>query len=374
MTMKEYTNTFSVSHLSASSRSYLNPEALMLDIETTGLSAAHHFIYCIGCSWVQEDFVTIKLFFAENEQEEPQILALFADLVKSFSEIITFNGTTFDLPFLRKRFSHHQMQDPMNEKCFPDLCREARKLKSFLGLSGCTQKALEEFLGIYREDPYSGKELIRIYQEYSKHPTRKIYDLLILHNYEDVKGMYDLLALLSYRDFTDGMFEIMQTIPEKENEHWYMNFILAPAHPFPQSARLFRDNWQLILDTDRAILRLPVYHGILRHYFRDYKNYYYLPEEHTVVHKSIGSYVDPDHRERAKKENCFLEKDCVYLKADFPSDHNYYQQDFNDRNSYLELSGFHPEENPDFSLPKDQYADFCNFLMLFVKMNVFSKR
>ena len=100
MTMKEYTNTFSVSHLSASSRSYLNPEALMLDIETTGLSAAHHFIYCIGCSWVQEDFVTIKLFFAENEQEEPQILALFADLVKSFSEIITFNGTTFDLPFL----------------------------------------------------------------------------------------------------------------------------------------------------------------------------------------------------------------------------------------------------------------------------------
>ena len=43
---------FSCAELADSIRTFLTADTLLLDIETTGLSAARHFIYCIGCSYL----------------------------------------------------------------------------------------------------------------------------------------------------------------------------------------------------------------------------------------------------------------------------------------------------------------------------------
>ena len=41
------------------------------------------------------------------------------------------------------------------------------------------------------------------------------------------------------------------------------------------------------------------------HYFPDYKNYYYLPMEDLVIHKSMKSFVDTTSIIRADKNNCY---------------------------------------------------------------------
>lgn len=44
--------------------------------------------------------------------------------------------------------------------------RKIKPYKSLLGLDSLKQKAIERFLGIFRTDPYSGGQLIEVYQDY----------------------------------------------------------------------------------------------------------------------------------------------------------------------------------------------------------------
>ena len=41
----------------------------------------------------------------------------------------------------------------------------------------------------------------------------------------------------------------------------------------------------------------------MKYFFKDYKNYYYLPMEHMAIHKSMAAYVDDAHKEKATKDN-----------------------------------------------------------------------
>lgn len=64
---------FSCAELADSIRTFLTADTLLLDIETTGLSAARHFIYCIGCSYLSPDKgdnITVQLFLLKNRNRK----------------------------------------------------------------------------------------------------------------------------------------------------------------------------------------------------------------------------------------------------------------------------------------------------------------
>ena len=48
------------------------------------------------------------------------------------------------------------------------------------------------------------------------------------------------------------------------------------------------------------------------------KNYYYLPSEDRAVHKSVGTYVEKDHRCKASPENCYYPMYSVFLPLPRP--------------------------------------------------------
>lgn len=366
--MKIYKNTMPACQLKEFTRSFLTRGMLLLDIETTGLSPAKNFIYCIGCSFIEKEDISIQLLFAENETDEPQLLKQLSGLLVSHTTVITFNGTTFDIPFLKKRYAHYNLKDPFSHTSFLDLYRESRQLKKLLRLESYKQKSLEQFLGSFREDTYSGGELIDVYLKYIHGPDPEGLKLLFTHNYEDVKGMYDLIEILSYRNFLDGHFQIQDVISEDDNGNLLLNFILTPESPLPQSIHLLTEEAKVILDRKNALLQFPVHTGKLRHYFPDYQNYYYLPEEHTVIHKSVGTYVDASHRQKATRENCFLEKDCTYLTLSAPTRNGYLKKDCSDQRTYLELTGLLTGKTPsDAVLSPENYPRFYDFILLFLK-------
>ena len=53
---------------------------------------------------------------------------------------------------------------------------------------------------------------------------------------------------------------------------------------------------------------IPIEEGERYHFYSDYKNYFYLPDEDMAVHKSVGTYVDKEHREKATAANCYVKK------------------------------------------------------------------
>ena len=353
--------------------SLLSEDTLLVDIETTGLSPDKNHIYCIGCSYLTNEQVAVHLFFAENREEEPLILQKFADLCQSFQKLITFNGTTFDLPFLRHRLEQFQIATPFETLPHTDLYQEIRHLKKLLPLTSYRQKSIELFLGIYREDQYTGKELIKIYKSYCKEPEEEALQLLLLHNEEDVLGMYDLVGMLSYTYFLQGHFQIVQAVAQCVSGQRFLNITLQPEITLPQTVHCIQEHATLVLHPDNILLSFPVTHGPLRHYFPDYKNYYYLPEECTIIHKSLGACVDPDHRQKATKENCYLEKDCYYLTLPYASSDHYVKQDLTDKSTYLELPVTEDTFPDEYLFPQEQIPVLNNFVQLYCK-NLLSGR
>ena len=85
-------------------------------------------------------------------------------------------------------------------------------------------------------------------------------------------------------------------------------------------------------------LVIPGYTGILKFFYDNYKDYYYLPEEDMAIHKSVASYVDKDHRKKATKETCYIsQKDCfVPLAKDLvPDGFPLFRTSLKDRRNYL---------------------------------------
>ncbi len=343
--------------LPAFAREFLTEEMLLFDIETTGLSPARDAIYCIGCGCCEKETVVVELFFAERPDEEEEVLRAFFSLAASFPTLITFNGATFDLPFLEKRASLLCGEEPhLNASSHIDLYREAKSLRRLLNLPSYKQKDIECFLGCAREDEQSGKELIDLWLRYTVKPDPEIRRLLLLHNRDDVRGMFDLLAILAYRQFADGAFTITdfceETIPDgsvRDRESGgdtpappdrFLDVTMVPRLPLPQSIHRTEPELSFVLDRERSLLRLPIRHGTLKHFFPEYREYYYLPEEDTAIHQSVGAFVDPAHRERATKQTCYVTKECDYValpSGSKGSAEGVLRKEYTDPKRYLEM-------------------------------------
>ena len=170
-------------------------EYCIIDIETTGLSSKYNQIILIGILYNINNTVTIKQFFAENPKEEIHILKEFAHIYKNFSYVITYNGASFDLPFLQERFSHNNLEWNFTNIRHIDILQCLRKQKEKLPLENLKLKTVERFIGINRKDTISGKDSVLLYKEYVKHPSPSLEKTILLHNYEDIYYLNNLLNI-----------------------------------------------------------------------------------------------------------------------------------------------------------------------------------
>ncbi len=85
-------------------------EVLYLDLETTGL-AAHEFVVIAGTLRPENGGVRLRQHVAFDPAEERRSLQKTLDDLTGVTLIVTYNGRTFDLPFLRKRLRWHRLPD-----------------------------------------------------------------------------------------------------------------------------------------------------------------------------------------------------------------------------------------------------------------------
>lgn len=288
---------------------------LFFDIETTGLSARYSHLYLIGAALCNEQGqLETHQWFANRPTEERELLLEFSEFVNAYSGVLVhFNGTTFDLPYLIKKYTQYELEIPdilMSAKQI-DLYREAKALSALLQLSSYKQKSVEQFLGIFREDPYTGGELIEFYQHYLQTADASLRDALLLHNREDIEALPALLSLSAYCALIDECTTCL-------NYDWEISgselvFSIRGSSMVPRKVDLesrFESHGQeqvlaLEMNRDRMILHLPFVEAELKHYYPDFKNYFYLPKEDKAIHKSVGQYVDREFRIPAKADTCY---------------------------------------------------------------------
>lgn len=186
------------------------PRPFFFDIETTGLRSLSCYIYLIGCLTETGDGLRFRQWFAENADEEPEIIRLFCEAIEPDTVLVHYNGNTFDIPFLQERIRLHKMHlsVPKKEETL-DLFRHLSHTQKLFGLINRKQPTLEKVVGYDRTDPYDGGTLVAFYSEYvgrcrfDKARSEELLAALLLHNRDDILGLSQLPALLPYCCFPD---------------------------------------------------------------------------------------------------------------------------------------------------------------------------
>ena len=318
---------------------------------------------------------TLLQYFCEDVADEPAVLQAFFELLRTKKILISYNGDGFDIPFLRHTVEQYGLHTPRPHRstalqeradrvdCVDcpatdgsaiadarplysfdtvesfDLFKKFRPLKRLLDLPDLKLKSCERFLGIDREDRFTGGELIEVYFEWQKTKVPALLDTLLLHNAEDIANLPNLLPLLRYRslphsDFQlraheclqDGTtplvhlsFTLLSPMPpsahapaengareatDDRRQHW-------PALTLPKPMDLRGDFWALHAEGSAVELYVQLFEGERKLFFADFEHYYYLPAEDQVIHQSLAEFVDRSARKKACARNCYQRvSDC----------------------------------------------------------------
>lgn len=188
----------------------------IFDIETTGLYPKHDKIILIGFVHIIPGYNDGELvqFFAETPEEEKDILLNTTHEVSESDILITYNGRSFDVPFLDtrcKKYSIHS-KNIFNLDLY-QLVRNYSTLKNVLG--SLSQKSMEGFMQIehLRADEISGGESVNLYNEYTANDSasfrsEELLKKILLHNKDDVLQLTRLISLLKYFDLNVAVEKI----------------------------------------------------------------------------------------------------------------------------------------------------------------------
>lgn len=309
---------------------------LFFDIETTGFSAAHSKVYLIGCLYYDSEenlFRTIQ-WFMDKDNEEDKLIAAFFDFSKDFTHIIHFNGDGFDIPYITSKCRYFKLFNGFSALKSIDIYRSALVMKNVFKLQNLKQKTIEDFLNLHREDKYSGRELIEVYESYLKNKDNESLALLVLHNLDDIKGLLNLLTIFNYAEIFNGSYNI-QSISIEKNEA-VIEARLFYTLPSRISASL--NTFYMTAYGNTVKIKINIYTDELKFFYSNYKDYYFLPEEDCSIHKSVAFYVDKNFRTQAKAANCYSKKTGNFLPQYKDVISPYFKREYNDKITYFEVT------------------------------------
>ena len=322
-------------------------EAIYFDIETTGFSADVTALYLIGCIYYDDGKWKLIQWFAEDKNSEKEALTAFSYFLQDIKYLICYNGTTFDLPYLRKKYEKHSLEFNTDKFEIIDFYRVFSSYKSFLGIKMLKQKDVETYLGIFREDKFTGGELIEWYARYLKlrfsdSPEKEeIYKTLLLHNSDDLVGMAKLTELYNFLQAIGKLINSGEPLDIKYEIKDNINTIVLFTFvdfDFIKTTRFSKDDFYLEIFCENArnkvILALDIFDTELKLFYKDYKNYYYLPKEDTVIHKSLAAFVDKENKTRATVTNCYTRHRGRFLKIPEELDLPVLRNDYSDKTLY----------------------------------------
>lgn len=158
-----------------------------LDIETTGLSRFYHDITVIGVYLVNGSGGRLVQVVGEEVTKDNLLEAL-----TGVDTIYTYNGSRFDLPFIRAclgvdladRYHHH------------DLMYDCWRNNLYGGF-----KAVEAQLGIYRQlEGIGGAEAVELWWRYKNYGDEDALATLLQYNEEDVVNLITLRQILEVQN------------------------------------------------------------------------------------------------------------------------------------------------------------------------------
>lgn len=182
-------------------RGLMAPEAISLgpmvlvDLETLGFQGRPLFL--IGALFVDESAgidsgMRLVQYLARDYSEEEAVVRAFLAEAEGIPTWVTFNGRTFDLPFLRLRAAYHALPEPRPARHL-DLLPVARR-RWGPELPNCRLTTLEALIcQRWRGSDIGGARIPDAYHAFVR--TGEPWEILqiLRHNASDLESLCDLL-------------------------------------------------------------------------------------------------------------------------------------------------------------------------------------
>lgn len=164
------------------------------DLETTGLSGGSGTVaFVVGFGCFEGGRFHTWQFVLPSFASERGLLAAVSEAVARAHTLVTFNGKSFDVPFMEMRWLYHRLETPMPGVRHLDLLHPARR---FWGPDTGGLSVLEHrMLGFHRPDDVPGAEIPARYFRYLRTSDPAPLKGVLLHNQLDLVSLGILTGL-----------------------------------------------------------------------------------------------------------------------------------------------------------------------------------
>ena len=171
-------------------------DIIFMDLETTGLDATPLFL--IGTMVWEDGGFVVHQYLARDYSEERAVIALFHELAQGKRMVVSFNGKSFDMPYVRTRAAATGAPfDIRLPHC--DLLHEARRAWSNR-LPNCRLQTIEtHILSRQRYDDLPGRLIPEAYHEFVRTGDARRISQILDHNVPDLITMAEILLRLPGR-------------------------------------------------------------------------------------------------------------------------------------------------------------------------------
>ena len=318
-------------------------DVLFLDIETTGLSARSSGLYLVGVVYYKEEKWHYTQWLADKYEEELNVITAFFEFMTNYKFLIHYNGNRFDIPYLEQKCEMFSLPYSFDNMDGVDIYRRISGYRDLLGLPDLKQKTIEDFLGIERDDKYTGGELISRYHDYVCSGHESLLIELLLHNSDDLKGMLSVVSMLAYTDIFLKPIRVMKVhanyfkdAEKKRSQEVVMK--LRFGAPLPKAFSFRSLGCYFSGEGIDGNLKVPLFEEELKYFYSNYHDYYYLPAEDMAMHKSIAGFVDKEHRVQAGAANCYTRKKSLYLPQWEVLFTPFYKRTYKSKEMFFELT------------------------------------
>lgn len=170
----------------------------VLDIETLGLS--YQPVFLMGLGKFERDELVVYQVLLKDVGQEPAGLARFGRLIEGCRVLLTYNGKSFDIPYLNRRYRFYGLESPFSQFHY-DLYHYVR---SAWGdhLPNCKLETVErELLDFDRSSDIPSALVPDFYQTYREKNNPGPLVPILRHNKFDIVSLVEVFSLLrSYFD------------------------------------------------------------------------------------------------------------------------------------------------------------------------------
>lgn len=211
----------------------------------------------------------IEIWKCEKEEDEYEILTILSKKISKIRNIIGYNSLSFHIPYLKKKYGAYGLEYPFTIHHHIDLLKELKQISSMLNIS-LKLENLELYFHLSEEEP-------------------------------EIKTILASMQLLVYQEFFMGNFSVKETDYDSDHISVSLNSSLALS----KSLHFHHPAFYLILDDETIKINIRLFDGKIRVYYSNYKDYYLLPDEGILIHKSMSGGIAKSRLIKATAQNCY---------------------------------------------------------------------